>query len=164
MDDKEYLIESSLPVVIQVKEGSLKSAPVSFRDRVESFKKPITLLSAESFSSDASFGYRHSPTRVRKMVAPDRTRQPLFYVGNDAVAKFSQILEEYEGQGERDTDCPFSRSTARRDSAREKQGDLTPEGPVAVYVEAHEGGFQHGLELLSHLQACGCLLYTSRCV
>ncbi|HPY64114.1 MAG TPA: FAD-binding protein [Bacillota bacterium] len=155
MDDVEYVIESSLPAVIQVKAGAVKSAPASFRDRIEALKKPIVVLSAEDLSSETPFGYRHSPTRVRKMVAPDRTRVPSVYRGDDALTQFRRILEEHENMDDRSADSPHPQSDARQVREIDTCCDQVPDEPVAVYVEAHRDGFQNGLELLSRLQACG---------
>jgi len=155
MDDAEYVIESSLPAVIQVKAGAVKSAPASFRDRIEALKKPIAVLSAEDLSSEMPFGYRHSPTRVRKMIAPVRTRVPSVYSGDDALTQFRQILEESENTDDLSADSPRLQSYARQVRETDACCDQVPDEPVAVYVEAHKKGFQNGLELLSRLQACG---------
>ena len=160
MDDVEYVIQSSLPAVIQVKADAMISIPVvSFRHRMEAQKKPITTLSADDLSSDDLFGYRNSPTRVRKMVAPDRTRVPTVYRGDETVEQFRQILRDDEtstrSTDNHKVDKPRRQKVSPNDQAEKTDRVDRPEEPVVIYLEAHRNGFQNGLELLSRLQACG---------
>ncbi|HHW94109.1 MAG TPA: hypothetical protein GX734_06390 [Clostridiaceae bacterium] len=155
IDDNEYVIESSLPAVIQVRAESMKRVPVSFRHRMDALKKPITVLSAEDLSSEEIFGYRNSPTRVRKLFAPDRTRVPTFYRGEEALAQWRLILEKDENVNESAANKAPPQSVKPCDPAQTIKGIEEPEAPILVYLEADKKGFQIGLELLSKLQACG---------
>ncbi|MGI6508655.1 MAG: FAD-binding protein [Saccharofermentanales bacterium] len=157
MDDYEYVIESSLPAVIQVKADAMRSVPVvSFRQRMEAQRKPITVLSAEDLSPEDIFGYRNSPTRVRKMVAPDRTRVTILFRGEEAISEFRQILEDNETRaGENKAESSHRQKVVPQHPAQKIDHVESPADPVVIYLEADSDGFQNGLELISRLQACG---------
>ena len=157
MDDYEYVIESSFPAVIQVKADAMSRVPVvSFRQRMEAQKKPITVLSAEDLSPEDLFGYRNSPTRVRKMVAPDRTRVPILFRGEEAIDQFRLILEDNETRtSESKAESSHRKKVIPQDPAQKIDHVESPEDPAVIYLEADSDGFQNGLELISRLQACG---------
>ncbi len=157
MDDYEYVIESSLPAVIQVKADAMSRVPVvSFRQRMEAQKKPITVLSAEDLSLEDLFGYRNSPTRVRKMVAPDRTREPILFRGEEAINQFRLILEDNETRtSESKAESSHRKKVVPHDPSQKRDHFEPPADPAVIYLEADSDGFQNGLELISRLQACG---------
>ncbi len=152
MDDAAHIIEAPLPAVIQVKADNARVVPPSFRDRMEALKKPITVLTADDMPSEELFGYRNSPTRVRKMVAPDRTRTPVIYTGKDATDKFWRLLSGQEATDERSL---LKIQEAPNTSSLKIDCEQAPEELVVVYLESSRAGFLNGMELLSRVQACG---------
>lgn len=77
MGDYRDKIQVKLPAVLSINNEFFKPRVSSFRDKMLSQKKVIEIIELKDLEDTkrSNFGYQGSPTRVKKMFVPEKTRQ-----------------------------------------------------------------------------------------
>ena len=157
LEDKIQKIEIPLPLVLTLCGGANTLRPASLTGLRKAKEAEIFLLSNDDLRlSKGDVGFDGSPTKVRDLKAPERSRkQTKFYTDvNEGVRAVREILEKVDQLGS----CTTSDSPTRPvQQALHHDSSNRPFGLHGVYaLEEDHDSLQAAAQLIGHAKQSGC--------